>query len=372
MNPAAKNIMVVGPIPPPWGGAALMIKNLIDSEFDGIIFQFVPMEFSRDMDEIGRFRWHKLLRLPVLIGRIWRARFQKHCNVLYYPPGGETVTAILRDVAVLLSCRVLFKRVVFHAHAGGFIEVAEIAPLPIRLLARLAYRRPDIFIQLTEKSPPDGVIVKAKRVVYVPCGLPDDGERYLTRFRDETTSKKATLLFVGVVSPSKGVMILLEACAQLKANGYRFLLRVMGRFHSPDFEAECSSFITERDLEDDVEFLGVLTGDDKWQAFCTADIFCFPSVFESENQPLVILEAMQFGLPVVASDWRGISTMVKDGETGYVTPIKDPAAMAERVGLLIDRPSLRAQMGVRARNVFLEQYTEAEWRLKMEAVLREV
>jgi glycosyltransferase involved in cell wall biosynthesis len=372
MPSAKRKILVVGQVPPPWGGQAVMIKKLMDANLRWIDLQLVPMAFSRDMNEIGRFRPKKLLRLALLIVRVWQARFRKHCDVLYYPPGGESVTAIARDIVVLLSCRIIFKRVIFHVHAGGFAEIALASRLPIRLLARFAYSKPDLVIQLTEKSPSDGALINAKRIVNVPNGLADDGSRYTDTFRDERSSRPIKLLFVGVVSPSKGVMVLLRACAQLKADGADFLLRVMGGFYSHEFQVECETFIDDHGLHQYVEFLGVLTGNDKWEIYCSSDILCFPSFFESENQSLVILEAMQFGLPSVASDWRSIPTMVEDGETGYLVPVKDSVALAERIGFLIDHPGARVEMGSRARAVFLERYTDAIWESRMQAVLGEV
>lgn len=372
MHSPNKNVMVVGQTPPPWGGQAVMIKKLIDSGFDGIDLHYVPMDFSRDMDEIGRFRWGKLLRLPLLVGRIWRVRFRKQCRILYYPPGGESVTAIVRDIVVLLSCRILFERVVFHAHAGGFTEVAEATPLPIRVLARLAYHQPDLFIQLTDKSPPDATRVNAKRIVNVSCGLHDNGARYVHTSPAAASSPETNLLFVGVISRSKGVMVLLEACALLKVSCIDFHLRVMGRFYSPEFEAECRSFVEQHGLLDYVEFIGVKTGDEKWRTFSTSDVFCFPSYFESENQPLVILESMQFGLPCVASDWRSVSTMVEEGQTGFLVPIQDSEALADRIRFLIQHAELRATMGRRARERFLTRFTDAVWRSDMESVLGEL
>ncbi|QHI70195.1 glycosyltransferase family 4 protein [Tichowtungia aerotolerans] len=367
-----RRVLVVGQVPPPWGGQAVMIKKLLDAKLHGVELFFVPMSFSADMDEIGRFRWKKLLQLPLLVFRIWAARFKYGCKVFYYPPGGESLTAIFRDIMVLLSCRILFKKVVFHIHAGGFTEVAEKAPLPIRLLAGCAYRKPDLAIQLTEKSPPDALRIGAQKTVFVPNGLADEGISYIDEFRHVSTDRPLTLLFVGVVSPSKGVMVLLNACAQLLADGVEFHLGVMGRFYSPEFEAECRSFIHYHELDGHVEFLGVLTGGDKWTEFCAADVFCFPSHFESENQSLVILEAMQFCLPCVASDWRGMSAMIKDGQTGFLVPVKDPYSFAERIAKLATDPVLRMQMGKRAREVYLEKYTDEIWRQNMETTLREL
>ena len=346
-----------------------MIKKLVDSDFETVELQHVPMEFSRDMDEIGRFQWGKLIRLPILIARIWKVRFQGNCATLYYPPGGESNTAILRDIAVLLTCRILFSEVIFHAHAGGFTDIVKQAPWPVRCLALRAYRKPDLFIQLTNMSPPDGAVIRAKRIVSLPCGLPDDAARYAGPSGRAENSSNIRLLFVGVVSRSKGVMVLLEACARLKVKDVTFHLRIIGRFHSPEFEAECLAFIQDHDLVQEVEFLGVRTGDDKWEEYCATDIFCFPSHFESENQPLVILEAMQFGLPSVATDWRSISTMVEDGQTGYIVPTEDSKALAERITYLVRHPELRRKLGQNARQAFLEKYTDAVWRSQIETML---
>lgn len=365
------HIMVVGQVPPPLGGQAVMVKKLIDSDFDSLRLEFVPMNFSRDMDDIGRFRLGKLFRLPTLIIRIWKSRLRGGAKALYYSPGGETVTAITRDIAILLSCRIFFSKLIFHIHAGGFTEVADKCPLPIRLLARLAYRSPDLAIQLTHMSPPDGIRIGAKRIVNVPNGLADQGFRYINSFRDVAFSRRIELLFVGVVCEDKGVMILLRSCSRLKDEGVEFRLRVAGRFYSSEFESECQSFIERHGLRPFVEFLGVVTGEEKWEMFCSSDIFCFPSFFKSENQSLVILEAMQFGLPCVATDWRSMSTMVKDGETGYIVPIKDPIAVADRIKYLVAHPDICVEMGRKARSVFLSKYTDAVWQREIESALSE-
>jgi glycosyltransferase involved in cell wall biosynthesis len=370
MTLVKRNVLVVGQKPPPWHGQNIAIQALVDSEFEEIDLHFVSMDFSRQIDEVGRFGWRKVALLPLLISRIWWTRFRKNCEVLYYPPGGTTISAVARDISVLLCCRMLFSRVVFHSHAGGFMEIAEAGPFVLRILARIAYRRPDVLIQLTPNSPPDANLTRAARVVYVPYGLHDHAASYMSVIGDSDPSRKTRLLFVGSVSRGKGVMTLLEACAELVRTGDEFFLQVVGNFYPSEFEQDCESFINDTGLHDHVKFVGPLIGDEKWRAFCEADIFCFPSSYKAENQPLVILEAMQFAVPVVASDWRGIPTMVKDGETGFIVPVEDSVALANRIRRLMNDPGLRTKMGEKARSLFLERYTVAVWRPAMESALR--
>ncbi len=364
-------VLAVGQVPPPWGGQAVMIQKLLDANLPDVDLNFVPMSFSSDMDEIGRFRWKKLFQLPTLVFRIWKARFQKGCKILYYPPGGESITAICRDIFVLLLCRHAFHKTVFHVHAGGFTEVVDQAPRLIRVLAFMAYGRPDLVIQLTEKSPPDADRIRATKTINVPNGIADEAGSWGWQKRSDS-SEPLKLLFVGVVGPSKGVLVLLEACALLKERGIPFFLNIIGRFYSPEFEQVCRQFVTDHDLEPSICFAGVQTGDKKWIFFRESDIFCFPTYFESENQSLVVLEAMQFSLPCVASDWRGISSMIQDGENGFLVPIKNPAVFADRVAELARDPVLRSEMGEKARELFLNDFTEAVWIERMNGVMRAI
>lgn len=363
-------ILVVGQVPPPWGGQAVMIQKLLDSDLPGVDLYFVPMSFSSDMDEIGRFRWKKLFRLPVLVGKIWKARFTTGSRILYYPPGGESLTGICRDASVLICCRMLFNKTLFHVHAGGFTDVAGQTPWLVRKLAFMAYNKPDVVIQLTKKSPPDAKRIHAREIVCIPNGLSDEAGDI--NFSSRSSNNVVRLLYIGVVGPSKGIVVLLNACAELARRNVDFTISIVGRFYSPEFECTCREFVKEHHLENCVVFTGVLIGDDKWRLFRESDIFCFPTHFESENQSLVILEAMQFGLPCVASDWRGISSMIKDGENGFLVPIKCPVALADKIAVLAHDHELRVKMGVQSRKRFLEQFTEQIWRKNMNRVLESV
>jgi glycosyltransferase involved in cell wall biosynthesis len=73
-------------------------------------------------------------------------------------------------------------------------------------------------------------------------------------------------------------------------------------------------------------------------------VLVVPSVWP-ENSPVTITEAMASGLPVIASDIGGIPELVEDGVTGFLVPVGDSHAMAERIARLLERPELKQQMG---------------------------
>ncbi|MGI8988240.1 MAG: glycosyltransferase family 4 protein [Bryobacteraceae bacterium] len=121
-------------------------------------------------------------------------------------------------------------------------------------------------------------------------------------------------------------------------------------------------------LTDRTEFLG--NRRDIAEILAGSDIFALPTNWE--GFPLSILEAMRAGLPVVASDVGGVSEAVADGETGFLTPGEDEAALRERITALLIGPALRLAMGQAGRARYERQFTLPAMIEKTLAVYRSV
>jgi glycosyltransferase involved in cell wall biosynthesis len=274
---------------------------------------------------------------------------------------------VLRDIVILLCCRWAFPRTVFHFHASGLSEIHPRLPRPVRTLFHRAYRHPDLAIQPSELNPEDSTFVGAARTVVVPGGVPDLAGAAAKEASDH--GGPPALLFVGVLRESKGLLVLVEAARLLAERGCAFELHLMGQFESPAFERRLRQAVAAADLSKRVIFLGVRTGADKLTCFRRADVFCYPTHFESESFGLVLLEAMQFELPVVATEWRGVPTSVREGRTGFLVPVKRPDLFADRVQRLLGDRVLAEQMGRDGRALYLELFTEQRYRRRMEDAL---
>jgi glycosyltransferase involved in cell wall biosynthesis len=350
-------VLVVGQTPPPFHGQAVMIQALLDVPMPGVRFAHVRMAYSDSIDEVGRFRARKVAHLVAVIAGTLLAirRFRPH--VVYYPPSPRRVP-LVRDTLTLLAIRPFCPRIVFHFHAGGLCEVLpRYLRIPVVGAAvRRAYFRPDGAVTLSRWSPPDGRFLEARHVYHVPHGIPDRGRPH----RDGGEGRP-TVLFVGSVTADKGADVLVRACRLLWDRGRDFDLALVGVSTDP-FRRELRRMAGLYDAR--VHVAGVLTGRRKWDQFAAADVFCFPSRHPSESFPVVCLEAAMFGLPTVATRWRGIRDMVDDGTTGFLVDRGSPDQVADRLDALLGDRRLRRAMGTAARAKYerefrLERYADA-------------
>lgn len=360
-------VLVVGQTPPPFGGQAVMIEALLAGEYRRVRLFHVRLRFSDDMESVGKFAMRKVLILFTTIGRIWLARLRYRTPVLYYPPSGPNKVPVLRDIILLNAVRWVFRRTVFHFHAGGVSGFAPQLPAPLRPLFHAAYRRPWVSIRTSTFNPEDGRAFQARHDLVVPNGIAD--QRGTVTESVSLPGTPLRILFTGVLVPSKGVTILLEAFDRLCRRGVDAELELMGKWGDEAYMRECESFVRCQGLEGKVRFLGVRRDRDKYLHFANCDVFCFPSHFEAESFGLVLVEAMQFAKPLVSTRWRGIPSVVEDGRNGLLVPVEDADAVADALERLAKDPALRVRMGEEGRRIFEQRFTLERFHQAMEEAL---
>ncbi len=364
-----KKILVVGQTPPPFGGQAMMIKRMLDGSYQHIELYHVRMSFSEEMSEMGVLKLHKLTHLISIILKIIYYRIRCNIRVLYYPPSGPSRLPMLRDMAILLCTRWMFNKTIFHFHAAGIGGLYSQLPVYLQVLYRWSYFKPDIAIILSENNPNDDEVLQAKERYIIPNGIEDVYQ--LGSYKKSVEDSVVSILFVGMVCQTKGVLVLLEAVKMTRERGINVRVNILGEFASARFRLTVNTIIKEYHLEGDVNFLGVMTGRDKWDLYTAADIFCFPTYFESESFGLVVVEAMQFSVPVIVTKWRGVQSLITDGEEGYLVPVENSIAVAEKLTVLATDQQLRERMGRKGRERYLDQYTLEQFYQHIDECLRE-
>lgn len=350
-------MLLVGQAPPPYGGQAVMIEQALRGRYDNTELFFVRMAFAREFRGAGRPSLRKALHLVALVARIAVARLRRRTTVLYFPPSGAERLPMYRDLVLLLCIRWMFAATIFHFHAGGVSELyPELRPW-VRALFRRAFFHPDVAIRTSKAAPEDGLALLAAREFVIPNGVEDTAARAPEEWFAERDAGDPRILFVGLLRESKGVFVLLDACRELRTRGVPFRLELMGEFHSATIEDRVRAAIGEAHLAGTVTWLGALAGEDKDRAYARASVLAYPTFFESETFGLVLVEAMQFGLPVVASAWRGVTTVVEEGVNGHLVPARDSQALADRLETLLRDPAMRRRLGDAGRRRYESCYT---------------
>lgn len=181
-------------------------------------------------------------------------------------------------------------------------------------------------------------VVSIPNGIVIPEEISQPGDFY---------NRSAQLLVVGRLHPAKGIDILLEALCGLKA--YDFEVKVVGEGSQKSYLER----LTEQyGLTAQVSFLGV-----RHDVEClmqNSDCLLVPSRWE--GLPMVILEAMANGLPVIASAVGGIPEAVEHGETGYLVPSKNVTALRRVLKCVLENPYLLLNMREAARQKAVDSY----------------
>lgn len=165
----------------------------------------------------------------------------------------------------------------------------------------------------------------ADRVTVIPNGIDLDAVSV-------SNEDEGYVLYLGRLSHEKGIATLLEAyqwhdiCLPLKVGGTGPL-----------------AVLSEK-APANVEFLGFQSGDALRSLICKASVVVVPSEWY-ENCPMVVLEAMAYGKPVIGANIGGIPELVINGKTGLLYPAGNAALLAECIQQLAENSQLRAQMG---------------------------
>jgi len=167
-------------------------------------------------------------------------------------------------------------------------------------------------------------------------------------------------------------MVLIDAVKAGRDSGVHVKVSVVGKFISENFKKIVLDRIANYRLENIFAFKGVLTGQAKHDEYLAADIFCFPTFFECESFGLVAVEAMQFKVPVILSRWRGVQTLIEDGAEGFLVPIQDAKALAEKITLLVNAPELRCRMGDQGRKRYLQEYSIEKYYQRLDECFRKI
>ena len=212
----------------------------------------------------------------------------------------------------------------------------------------------------------------AGSISVVPNGVPIVDDAQIDRIYAEPLFKSPwswTLGTIALFRPRKGTEILLEATAQLVKQGLDVGVLAVGGFETPEYEQSLRDMTAKLGLNDRVHWVGFTQKVN--QHIPSMDIFVLPSLF-GEGLPMVVLESLALGCPVVASRVEGIQETIRDAVDGCIVNPGDPAALAARLQSLLAAPDELKRLGQQGKERQRDGFSDRSMSQKTAAIYREL
>ena len=371
-------LLVFAHVPPPHHGQSAMVKLMVERlpEFACADIQVLHVDarLSDTIDDVGQGRLIKLLRLLRFAFQAIRLRFTQGVRDFYYVPAPPKPSAMLRDWVVMLLCRPFFPRIYLHWHAVGLgdwsVKATQSEAISTRLAGWLNLRLlggHHRSLVLTTWGRKDIEPFCPRSVEIVPNGITDPCPDFASELSSRRVRRVEQLrsgdfemfrvAFLGHCTGEKGLWDAMEAVALAASKGHRIMLRIAGEFPSDE---DRSHFHQLRDkLANNhgidprlIEHVGFVGGEAKRNFISNSDVLCFPTKYHAESFGLVAVEAMAFGIPTVATDWRMVPGIMALADLP-VSAVGKPESIANGLIAAIGRDDPRT-----LRAVFLEHFTE--------------
>jgi glycosyltransferase involved in cell wall biosynthesis len=276
--------------------------------------------------------WKKRALYPFYYGidflrYLWRLVTDRQIRIVQVSPSLIPVP-LVRDAFILLVARLLGRKTIVFYRGWREHVVAYLGSHPrTRRLFRWVYGGADRSVVLAERFSEDlqamGVDASHIRVSSTMFEGKD------IRPWEPHLSGSVHFLFLGRIQDLKGIHELVTAAQEVKRRGARFKIVIIGHGDAKGTKEAVQGQVKQLELSEHFEFLGRLSGRNKFEAYAAADVFVLPSW--TEGCPTAVLEALGSGLFVVCTDVGAMPEIIQDGRNGKLVRAKDAQDLAEKM-----------------------------------------
>jgi len=347
-----QKILFLIKLPPPLTGATLMNQRINNSKYLHKKFDIrtISASYARDVSMIGKFDLRKyIVFLSILVQLIKELVFFRPAMVYFQiTPLG---TGFLRDSILVVIIKLFRKKIAFHLRGKG-IQKAIDRNFLLKAYYNIIFNGV-IVICLSRLLTYDVESFRLNGVFVVNNGLPDIDPKWI-KISTENTNKMIRIIFLSNLILSKGIADFIDALKLLDDNHVSFHASIVGAEGDMTSDVLMES-VYKNKLGKKVTYEGSKYDDDKNMILSKCDILVFPS--KNDAFPGVVVEGMQFELPIVSTYEGSIPYIVDDGVTGYLVEKDNPRQLAEKMSLLIGNRSLIKKMGQAGRQRYLKKFT---------------
>ena len=348
--------------PPPITGATLMNERISHSSFfkNKYNIQTIKISYAKSIKDLGRINFFKIKmffkNMFLLIKKIILFR----PDLIYFQIS-TTGFSFVRDSFYVFIMKIFRIKIVFHVRSKGVARSAN--SFFIKYYYKLIFR--NVYsICLSEL-----MVADIKDVCNINPYVVYNG--YPKKDLPNRNKIKNNILFLSNLLFEKGIIDYLDALEIVRENKLKFSGTIVGEEGDVD-KKELMKEIKNRNLEDYVNYLGPLYGDEKYNVYMEAEIFVFPTFYKVETFGGVVIEAMQSKLPVITTNIASLPLIVENEKTGFIVQKNNPEQIAKKIIYLINNEGMREIMGNNGYNKFLKYFTFEKYENNMHLIFNKI
>jgi glycosyltransferase involved in cell wall biosynthesis len=341
-----KHILALLHLPPPLHGAAIMNQRAIQVLQNHYRVTILPFRFSRAIAQVGRASHAKYVMALFYFCRLFWQLIRHRPDMVYFS-FAPTGPAFWRDSLYALLVRLFGLRIVFHLHGRG-LQALRDRSIMATFFQKAVFNNQTALVLGTSLRPELHGLNCEAAIVANCVDIPP-----LPVLAPQTPPQSSALriVFLSNLICTKGIDTVINALAILKRQGMTFRFDIAGA--PGDVSAQhLVSLLNEADIADVSLYHGTVDGNAKTTLLQNSDIMVFPSRYANEAQPLVVLEAMAHGIPVISSNIGTLGDIIVNNSTGFsLNNPADPQELASVIWRAHNQPAQRADMAKAARTL---------------------
>ena len=313
MSPKNKVLAFVQ-IPPPVHGVSVINKIVLGllKSSNNIDFYFINSGYSTDLDDLGKKSFKKIFSFIRLYFQFVFSIVKNRPDIVYISPMIWGV-GFFRDFLFIKSASLFRVKILIHLHGKGVKD---------RYNSKFLYRffYPIFFKSLNVIHLSNGLLssevinlgFKINKSYFLPnCILDNLSPENLFNYYENTNK----FLFFSNIHPSKGIWDYLEIAKYFVNYDVKVDFYVMGNFRNQNVELEFNRKIISDNISN-VKYLGAKFDSSKYEIFKSIDFLIHPTY--NDAFPLVILESLSMGVPVISTFQGAIPEIINDGKNGFL------------------------------------------------------
>jgi len=350
-----KKILMVGPVPPPTGGIASVMEDIIHSELDSeYSFELFPRpDFEQSITRTIPRNIARTKQLVSFFFKLWRGNYYL---VHIHSPDGAFRSTIL----FILLARLARTNMLVHMHGTGWDEFYTKRSSFTKFYTRIGLRiAPRIIVLYSLWAENITKLCRTAEVLVIRNLIhdqapPDPSKVQELKKQLGLTEEHFVVLTIGYVGWRKGSFVILNAVQQAISQDESIRFVLVGSEEFPGEMVQLVEQMNENNLVPWVTFTGEVERNKTALFYSLADVYLLPSFIE--GMPISIIEALRSGLPVISTRIAGIPDMIENDISGFLLNPGAPNEIAEAVLLLRRDPELCKRLAAGARRAFEEKF----------------